>query len=321
MAKPKYRIRVGISMGDPSGIGPEILAKALDKLRGLADFVVIGDGGVINKLKNKTRNSQKFILIDLKNVEIKKFKFGKISPEYGKAAYEYLKKAADLLKYKQIDCLVTCPVSKEAINLSGIKNFYGQTEFLAKSFKVKDAVMMLLNDRLKFSLLTRHTPLAQVPRQLKRRRIAKTIEITYASLEKLFSIKNPRLVVCGLNPHASDNGLIGNEENRIIKPELENLKKKYKFLYGPLSSDVAILKAYQKQFDCVIAMYHDQALIPLKLSSQYTGINITLGLPFVRTSPLHGTAFDLAGRNCADPRGLIEAIKLACRCTSSLKKN
>jgi 4-hydroxythreonine-4-phosphate dehydrogenase len=128
-------------------------------------------------------------------------------------------------------------------------------------------------------------------------------------------------VVCGLNPHASDNGLIGREENAIIKPALRKLRKKIKQIYGPLSADAAILKASQKLYDCVIAMYHDQALIPLKLLGSETGVNITLGLPFIRTSPLHGTAFDIAGKNSvASPLSLIESIKLAVKCTINLKE-
>jgi 4-hydroxythreonine-4-phosphate dehydrogenase len=159
--------------------------------------------------------------------------------------------------------------------------------------------------------------------QLEKDKIYKTILLTYKSLKELFSVKSPRIIVCGLNPHASDNGLIGKEENKIIKPVLIGLRKKIRDmrLDGPQPADVAILRASQKQYDCVIAMYHDQALIPLKISGAFTGINLTLGLRFVRTSPLHGTAFDIAAKSdLANPLSLIEAIKLAVRCTINQKK-
>jgi 4-hydroxythreonine-4-phosphate dehydrogenase len=181
--------------------------------------------------------------------------------------------------------------------------------------------MMLLNKYLRFSLATRHLPLKEVPSALRRDSLYQTILLTQHSLIKLFLIKRPRIVVCGLNPHASDNGTIGEEENRIIKPVIRELKKRAMDIQGPLSADIAVARAYHKEYDCVIAMYHDQALIPLKLSGFAKGVNITLGLPFVRTSPLHGTAFDIAGnRRLADPRPLIEAIELAVKCTTNLKK-
>ena len=178
--------------------------------------------------------------------------------------------------------------------------------------------MMLLNRKLKFSLVTRHIPLKYVPARLDADKIYKTILLTHRSLKELFLIKNPRIGVCGLNPHASDNGLLGAEENKIIKPALMRVAKSIRNIEGPLPADVAVLKAVQKKYDCLIAMYHDQALIPLKLSGAYTGVNLTLGLRFIRTSPLHGTAFDIAGKfNLANPSSLIAAIKLAIKLTKN----
>jgi 4-hydroxythreonine-4-phosphate dehydrogenase len=243
--------------------------------------------------------------------------------KYGKASLEYLDKAIELIKNKEIDCLVTCPVSKEAINLAGFRSFRGHTEYIARATGVKDFAMMLLNKRLRISLATRHIPLQEVSLQLDRNKIYKTILLTYKSLKELFCIKKPRLVVCGLNPHASDNGVIGKEENRIIKPMLTELRNRIKDVRidGPEPAEIGILKAAQKRYDCVIAMYHDQALIPLKLSGGYTGVNLTLGLKFVRTSPLHGTAFDIAHKYAlADPASLIDAIVLAIKCTLNQKK-
>lgn len=300
-------------MGDPSGIGPEIALKAANRLKGLAEFVIIGDQGVFGKSQN-----HKFV--DLNNVRLKNFQFGKIKAEYGKASIEYLDKALELIQNKEIDCLVTCPISKESIRKAGF-DYSGHTEYFSRRNNIKDFVMMLLNRELRIGLVTRHVPLKDVPASLSKEKIYKTVFLSYCALRQLFAINKPRIVVCGLNPHASDNGVIGDEENNFIKPAINELKKKIEFVYGPLSADVAIMRAREKLYDCVIAMYHDQALIPLKFKDADSGVNITLGLPFVRTSPLHGTAFDISGKGLANPASLIEAIKLAIRCRSNLKND
>lgn len=313
-------IRVGITMGDPSGIGPEIIAKAVGKLKGLAEFVVIGDKWVFNKVtKSPVHQVTSKNFIDLDNVKHKGFTFGKVSAEYGRASMQYLDKAMELIRNKEIDCLVTAPISKEAINLAGF-HYSGHTEYLAQKTNSKNSVMMLLNEKLKFSLLTQHIPLKDVALNLNQDKIRSVVFITRAALKKLFGIKNPRIVVLGLNPHGSDNGLIGGEENTVIKPAVEKLKTKLRNIYGPIGADVAIARASKNDYDCIVAMYHDQALIPLKLLADYTGVNITLGLPFIRTSPLHGTAFDIAGKNKASPASLIASIKLALQCTLNQRK-
>ena len=180
--------------------------------------------------------------------------------------------------------------------------------------------MMLLNNQLKFSLVTRHIPIKDVSSVLSQEKLYKTIYLTHSALKRFFLISNPRIVVCGLNPHASDNGLIGKEEHLVMKPVLRNLRKFIKYLDGPLSADIAIQKAKEKKYDCVIAIYHDQALIPLKLSDSSSGVNLTLGLPFIRTSPLHGTAFDIAGHfNLANPASFLKAFKLAVACSINQK--
>lgn len=313
------KIKVGITMGDPSGIGPAITQAAIHKLKGLADFVVIGDAWVLNKIQTA---NYKYKLIDLNNISRKNFKFGEIKAEYGRASIEYLDKALALIKNKEIDCLVTCPISKAAINLAGF-SYSGHTEYLAKRTNTKEFAMMLLNKILRISLVTRHIPLKDVSSKINKDVVYKTIFLTHRCLKQQFGIRNPRIVVCGLNPHASDNGLMGSEENKVIKPVVEKLRIKFKMhIAGPMSSDVAIYKTSIREYDGVIAMYHDQALIPLKLSGFDTGVNMTLGLPFVRTSPLHGTAFDIAENySLATPHSLIEAIRLAVKCTKTLKKD
>lgn len=308
------KIRVGITIGDPSGVGPAITLKAVKALAGFAEFTVIGDAGVLKKLQGTGDRGQGFKLIDLDNVGDKNFSFGRVKAEYGRASVEYIDQALQLLRSKEIDCLVTCPVSKEAVNKSGLV-FSGHTEYLAKFSSSRNFAMMLVNKRLKVSLLTRHIPLKDVSLALDKDEISKTIILTYRALREMFSLSNPRMIVCGLNPHASDNGFIGNEENTLLKPAIA---KTNLLVDGPLSADTAFQAAYQGKYDVVIAAYHDQALIPLKLFGNDSGVNLTLGLPFVRTSPLHGTAFDIAAKpNLANPNCLIEAIKLAIKCTLS----
>ncbi len=267
-------------------------------------------------------SKSKYEIIDLENVNRKNFRSGRIKAEYGKASMQYLDTALDMLQAGQIDCLVTCPISKEAIGLAGYP-YTGHTEYFARRTGSRDCVMMLMNDELKISLVTRHLPLRRVCAKITPELIIRTILPTARYLQDFFAIPKPRIVVCGLNPHASDNGRIGNEENTIIRPALAGLRKAHKLsCEGPLSADVAIAAAARKEFDAVIAMYHDQALIPLKLKGNTGGVNITLGLPFVRTSPLHGTAFDVAGSfEKADPSSLIAAINIAVQCASNLKKD
>jgi 4-hydroxythreonine-4-phosphate dehydrogenase len=314
------RIKVGITIGDPSGIGPAITAKAVGSLRGKADFVVIGDKWVFDKVKVSGLRPQDVEFIDLKNIDRKRFSFGKIKAEYGRASIEYLDKAMELLRRNKIDCLVTCPISKEAINLAGY-HYSGHTEYFKEKDAAKDIVMFLLNEKMRFALATRHIPLNKVSSKITQETLKKTIFITYKSLQRLFAIKNPRLVICGINPHASDNGVIGSEENKIVKPAARKLRRVVKNLEGPITADVAIYRLLSGRYDCAIAMYHDQALIPLKLSGFDKGVNMTLGLSFIRTSPLHGTAFDIAKKSkLADPSSLIAAVKLAIQCTRNLKK-
>lgn len=309
-------------MGDPSGIGPAITASAIEKLKGFAGFTVIGDKWVFEKAtKLQGLKAASCQFIDLHNVSHKDFKFGKVKAEYGRASIEYVDQALELIKNKQIDCLVTCPVSKEAVSLARYNNFSGHTEYLASRTNTGYFAMMLLNKKLRFSLATRHIALKEVSSRLSSSEIYKTALLTYRSLKRLFFIKKPRIAVCGVNPHASDNGLLGKEENEIIKPAVARLKRIIKDIDGPLSADTAVLRAAQGKYDCVIAMYHDQALIPLKLSGASFGVNLTLGLGFVRTSPLHGTAFDIAGKpDLADAGSLIEAIKVGVLCSLNQKK-
>jgi 4-hydroxythreonine-4-phosphate dehydrogenase len=308
-------------MGDPAGIGPEIALRALKTLKSLAEFTLIGDAWVLRQITDNRGQRIEAEVIDLNNVSQKNFKFGRVRAEYGRACIEYLDYALGLLKGKKIDTLVTCPISKEAVNLAGF-HYSGHTEYFSRRLKIKDSVMMLLNNQLRFSLLTRHIPLKEVAQAISSDLLQQNVLATHKALKELFGIRKPRLIVCGINPHASDNGLLGSEENKIIKPTLKKLREKFGInVAGPLSSDVAIYLARCRAYDCVIAAYHDQALIPLKLYCKDSGVNLSLGLPFIRTSPLHGTAFDIAGKNIASADSLIAAIKLAIQCTFHQRKN
>ncbi|MEW6075256.1 MAG: 4-hydroxythreonine-4-phosphate dehydrogenase PdxA [Candidatus Omnitrophota bacterium] len=311
------RIRVGITMGDPSGIGSEIIARSLTSLGRIADFTVIGDAFVFSKVASCVRRKLVCSFVDLHNVRRMGFSFGTIKAEYGKASVEYLDKAMDLLKDTQLDCLVTAPISKEALSLAGI-SLTGHTEYLTRATSAKRVVMMLLNKFLKISLVTRHLPLQQVSRSIHKRLIVETLLRTREALSTLFLIRKPRIVMCGLNPHASDNGVLGPEERSIIIPALRGIGRKGT-VDGPLSADVALYKLLHKEYDAAVAMYHDQALIALKLLDASTGVNMTLGLPFVRTSPLHGTAFDIAGKGCANALPMQAAIQTAIQCCVNLK--
>lgn len=317
------RIRVGLTIGDPAGIGPAITLKALKILKAKAALTVIGNGFVLTKAAKILRTASfPDKLIDLKNVNEKKFKFGSLNAQNGVSSLEYLDTALELLKENKIDCLVTGPVSKEAINLAGVE-FSGHTEYLAKKTGSQNLVMILLNDKLKFSLVTRHVALKEVCARLTRENLEENILNTIRGLKLLFLIKKPKIVICGVNPHASDNGVIGEEEQKVMLPAIKNLRKIIKgaTITGPISADTAISRAAKGEFDCVIAAYHDQALIPLKLTDFDSGVNLTLGLPFVRTSVLHGTAFDIAQKpRLANPNSLIRAIELAVKCTLNQKK-
>lgn len=315
------KIKIGITMGDPAGIGAEIIKKALVSGRlptRYIDILVIGDRWVFERIKNLKLKIKNFQFLDLKNTPKKNFRFGRISPSYGKASLEYIDRAIELIREKKIQVLVTCPVSKEAINLGGI-DFKGHTEYLASHFGVEDFVMMLVGGSLRVSLVTRHIPLNRVSSILNTSDIYKTILLTEKALREFFGIKNPKIAVSSLNPHAGEGSFLGDEEKEKIVPAISLAKKHIKNVCGPYPIDTVFYSHFKRDYDCVVCMYHDQGLIPLKILFREKGVNITLGLPFLRTSPLHGTAFDIAGKNKASPLSLIEAIRLAYRC--SIKKD
>lgn len=306
---------VAITMGDPSGIGLEVILKALASLNvsKLADFFVIGDGSVIDMTKRALKLKADIPLLDLANIPAKDFAYGISRPSFGKASIEYIDKALELLNENRIDAMVTGPVNKSSINAGAVKNFKGHTEYLAKKTLTKDYAMMFVSDSLKITLVTRHIAMKDVPKAISVKNISKTIFLTHKYLKKYFGIRHPKIGVAGLNPHAGESGLIGKEELTIIGPAVKAVSKYISGVRGPVVPDVIFYEALNKKFDAVVAMYHDQALIPFKMLYFANGVNLTLGLPFVRTSPDHGTAFDIAGKMTADPSSMRAAIILAAR--------
>lgn len=308
-------------MGDPAGVGPELIVRSAKSLPKGVEYVFLGQQWLLDKINAVRFKPRDASIIDIPVIPPKNFRYGKMSALSGRASIAYLDEAVRLIKDKRIDALVTCPVSKEAVNLAGLKGFSGHTEYLAGYFGVDKYVMMLMNDRIKMSLVTRHIALKKVAQAINKENVRTTICYTYRALKRFFAMNNPRLVVAGLNPHASDNGIIGDEEVKVVVPVVKSMRRSGMSISGPLSADVAIAKAYSGKFDAVVAMYHDQALIALKLFGSNSGVNMTLGLPFVRTSPLHGTAFDIAGKGKVNCASFLEAVKLAVKCAVFQKKD
>ncbi len=317
-----------ITMGDPLGIGPEVVAKALkqDELHRLCNPLVIGDPGVLKRTIAGLGFALKIVEVEGAGFEGepgKVFLLAVSSLPNGKdlcrlsrddsarASFAYIEKAGRLALTGGIQGIVTGPVNKEAIYRAGIP-FRGHTEYLAEISQTKKFVMMLAGERLRVSLVTTHIPHATVARSLREEEILNVIEVTGQGLRDFFRIPIPRLGVAALNPHAGEGGLFGNEEG-VILGAVEKARGIGLNVSGPWPADTLFYRAVQGEFDAVVCMYHDQALIPLKLLHFDSAVNITLGLPFIRTSVDHGVAYDLAGRGLANPRSLEEAIRLAAR--------
>jgi 4-hydroxythreonine-4-phosphate dehydrogenase len=302
---------IGITIGDPSGIGPEVTLKAVDKI-GYNNLLLIGPLSVIERERKKLGTSHMPEVVDVEyGAEIP---FGKPSMEGGEIAHRTLLCAIKLLKENKITSLVTAPVSKKAISMAGY-DFRGHTEMLADAFGVKRFAMFFYSGELNVTLVTRHIPLSMVSRELSTQKIYDAIKLTYEFLSKhndvLHVLGNPKIGVLGLNPHAGEGGNIGDEEGRIILPAIELAREEGMDVKGPLVPDTAYLTVIRRNFDAFVAIYHDQGLIPLKLLKFDSAVNITLGLPFIRTSPSHGTAYDIAGKGIADTGGMEAAIRMA----------
>lgn len=312
------RPKLIITIGDPSGIGPEVTLKALAsrKVKGLAAFFVVGDSSVIARAQKRTGIKLNAHLIDLRNMRRGSLVTGKSTAASGLASMQYIDAALHLLSHGVAHAMVTAPINKSSVRMAGYRDFEGHTEYLAEKSSAGDVAMMFAARSFKITLVTRHIPLKDVPRSINREKILSAIRLTHDSLRKQFGIRSPRIAVAGLNPHAGEGGIFGGEEKAVIAPAIKAAARTVRRIAGPVPPDIVFGDLLAGKYDAAIAMYHDQGLIPFKLLHFNDGVNMTIGLPFVRTSPDHGTAFDIAGKGIADPSSMIEAIILAARCST-----
>ncbi len=332
---------IGITMGDPCGIGPEVILKALSSqdIRVATDFVIIGcervlrnvadDLGLKVEIHSFRRDStfcnvveelsDDINLLNLDNISVQGTSYHKPLPESGRASVEYMQEGINLAKDGRIDAIVTAPISKEAIKMAGFA-FTGHTEMLKEKTSTENVVMMMVGGKLRVSFVTTHLAIKDVSDSINQENVFSTIRITETELKRYFNIHKPRIAVCGFNPHCGDGNRFGCEERDIIMPAIEHAQEKGIDCRGPMSSDFVFNKAINGDFDVVVVHYHDQGTIPIKLHAFDSGVNITLGIPIIRTSPTHGTAYDIAGKGIANPGSMIEAIKTAIMMTETRKQ-
>ena len=324
-----HRPVLGLTMGDPAGIGPEICLRALREPSVLAECVPVlfGDAGMLRRLAKKSfpANVARVVspaefessaapmtplVVDCASLDADHLEPGKVSAACGKAAYNYIEQSIRAALAKQIDGVVTGPIHKEALRLSGV-NYPGHTEIFAALTGAKRSCMMLYSEKITVSMVTTHIGYHEVPGKLSVARVLDVIELTAEAMRWMLR-RAPRIGVCGLNPHAGEHGLFGRgEEEKFVGPAVAEAKQRGIDATGPLVPDAAFTAVGRKQFDAFICLYHDQGHIPFKMLAFDTGVNTTLGLPIIRTSVDHGTAFDIAWQGKADPRSLYSAIHIA----------
>lgn len=327
---------IAITTGDPAGIGPEVVLKALadPELLSTAHWIVIGDAAILdivgaqiglplpgsivqgeaveqwssyNRRQGPGETAQ-VCLLDLRWLEPSQLTIGKLNAACGRAALEYVRAATQLCLGGQVDAMVTASLNKEAVSLTGY-SFTGHTEFIADLCGAAESRMLLVNDRLRVIHVSTHRSLRSAC-ELDARRILRTIELGREALQSLGFVE-PRIAVCGLNPHAGENGLFGSEDLEFIVPAIQSARDMGMICDGPFPADTIFIQAVRGAYDLVVAMYHDQGHVPMKLLDFENTINVSLGLPIIRTSVDHGTAFDIAGQNRADPTSMKRAMKLA----------
>ena len=316
------KLKIGITIGDINGIGLEVILKTLsdERIAELFTPVVYGSSKVVSYHKNiagvefqfnNTRGADR-LLHDKVNIvncwqENVNITLGKASDLGGKYALQSLEYATLDLKNGLIDALVTAPISKHSMKMAGFP-FPGHTEYLTQELGGDESLMFMVSDSLRIGLVTNHLPVREVAGTITRDLLFRKLQIMYDSLRTDFALERPTIAVLGLNPHAGDEGVIGDEEEQIIRPVLAELKRKGMLVMGPFPADGFFGSGQHTKFDAIMAMYHDQGLIPFKAFSFGAGVNFTAGLPCVRTSPDHGTAFDIAGKNEADPSSFRKAL-------------
>lgn len=326
--------KIGITMGDPTGIGPEIIIKALsmDEPFKFCRPFVFGDPNVISKtielygyetrveifkeIPEEGYCPKKIYIFASSMLDTSRMSFGNPDIQCGIAMARYIEDAVFWLKKGLIHAITTCPINKEAINSAGF-HFPGHTEFIAHLAGVNSVAMMFISPRWRVVLATTHLPLKEISKFINKEHILSIIRLTNDGLKRFFKISQPRIAVLGLNPHCGEGGILGKEEIEEIIPSIREAEKESIRVEGPFPADSFFNLDRSSIFDAVISMYHDQGLIPIKMMDFKEAVNFTLGLPFVRTSVAHGTAYDIAGKGIADPKNLIKALSVA----SELSRN
>ena len=305
--KPK----IAITIGDPAGVGPEVTLKALAdaEVRDLAEWHVVGDRAVLDSTAEALGLDRlETPVIDLGLLEGKTVVTGELSADCGRAAVGFVRHAAEMCAAGDADAMVTAPLNKESVAMGGMK-FSGHTEFIAEITKAKESRMLLVSERLRVVHVTTHVPL-RIACEATMERVLRTIELGAEALQWI-GTEQKRIAVCGLNPHAGEHGLFGSEDRDTIVPAVEQARKQGIDCYGPIPADTVFLKALRGDYELVVAMYHDQGHIPLKLIDFEKTVNVSIGLPIIRTSVDHGTAFDIAGKGIADAQNMKAAMQLA----------
>ncbi|HWC99450.1 MAG TPA: 4-hydroxythreonine-4-phosphate dehydrogenase PdxA [Candidatus Sulfopaludibacter sp.] len=307
---------IALTMGDPAGVGPEVVLKALadPDLAPLAHWVVVGDSAVLAKTGLPLLNARvhdAHALADLAD-----FRFGKLDARCGAAGVEYVRIATEMCLRGDADAMVTAPLNKEAVTLTG-RQFSGHTEYIAELCGATESRMLLASERLSTIHVTTHVALRDAC-AMTTARVFRTIELGHEAM-RLLGFLRPRIAVCGLNPHAGEHGLFGDEDGRVIAPAIAAARAAGIECSGPHAGDTVFLQASRGAYDLVVAMYHDQGHIPMKLLDFEGTVNISLGIPIIRTSVDHGTAFDIAGQNLADPRSMKQAMRMAARMAAASK--
>jgi len=303
-------LTIALTMGDPAGIGPEVVLKALadTELAEMADWVVVGDAAVLDRTRLPMFNGRIHEVGALTGVD--DFAFGKLDARYGAAGLEYVRIATEMCLRGEAAAMVTAPLNKEAVTLSG-RAFSGHTEYIAELCGAAESRMLLASEVLCTVHVTTHVPLRDAC-SLNTERIVRTIELGDEAM-RLLGFARPRIAVCGLNPHAGEHGLFGDEDSQFIAPAIAAARAAGIQCSGPHAGDTVFLQASRGAYDLVVAMYHDQGHIPMKLLDFESTVNISLGIPIIRTSVDHGTAFGIAGKNLADARSMKQAMRMAAR--------
>lgn len=319
---------VGITLGDAAGIGPEVAAKSLcdERVQRSCRCLVYGDREVfssvmrnlnsplspdfVESLGETTKLQSRVTFLHCSRYPIARVPYGKMRPELAANTVAYIDRATADAMSSKIDAMVTAPINKAALRNAGFR-LEGHTDYLAEKAGVTDYAMMFVGGGLKVVLMTVHIRLSAVPEKITLPAVLEKIRLTDRHLRTWFAIENPRIAVCGLNPHAGEEGMFGDEERERIVPAIQSAQDEGMAVSGPYPADTVFNHCKNGEFDAVIAMYHDQGLLPVKLLAFDEGVNITIGLPFVRTSPDHGTAYDIAGKGIAHPGSMTAAILLA----------